>query len=174
MAETLPQSAGLIEMWSRRSALRRGSENREHQQPSRTGIPHAMGHAVGRHQEVTLRHRQLSTLKEEDTFALEHVIDLVHPDVRVQGVRLTGLEAVQADEQACGLEEGAFTHLVRTPLCVLAGLDDGGMLQRSIDCVLLLLRPGTCLELRAVATASPGLLFHSITICLSLLSSIGN
>jgi hypothetical protein len=35
--------------------------------------------------------------------------------VRVQGVRLTGLEAVQADEQACGLEEGAFTHLVGPP-----------------------------------------------------------
>src|SRR4029453_14423845 len=77
-------------------------------------------------------HRQLGICQQEDAFAVEHVIHLVHASVRMQSVRLSGLEPVQPYEQTRRLINGALANLVRTPLGMLCRLDDGRILHKLV------------------------------------------
>ena len=49
-------------------------------------VAYAVGHAFWRHQQIAGAHGQLAALQQEDAFALDHVVDLVHPRMRVQGM----------------------------------------------------------------------------------------
>src|SRR5712691_2767679 len=80
---------------ARRRRSRRGCENRKHQQTSLAGVSHAMRHAVRGHQQVAGLHWELAALKLEDALAVEDVVQLIHPDVGVERVRLARLESAQ-------------------------------------------------------------------------------
>ena len=74
-------------------------------------------------QQIARAHRQLAVLQQEQPFAFDDGIDLVHAGMRVQRVRLPGLEGVEADEQASRLEDRALAHLVGRVHSVLRGLN---------------------------------------------------
>jgi len=78
------------------SAWCRG-EDSEYQQPTRSSVPDAVWDALGRDEEISAGHCQLTSIEEEHSFALEHVIDLVLPGMGVKGVLLARLECVEAD-----------------------------------------------------------------------------
>jgi hypothetical protein len=78
---------------------RRGRENREHEQPPGTGVPHAVRHPLGCDQQIAGAHRQLAIGEQEDPFSLDDGVHLVHAAVRMERMRLSWLERVQPDEQ---------------------------------------------------------------------------
>ena len=53
----------------------------------RLGPPDPVRDARGGHQQVPRLHRQLATVEEEPPFSLDDLVHLVHPLMRVQGVR---------------------------------------------------------------------------------------
>ena len=77
----------------------RRRQNHQHQQPATAGVSDAVRNAVGCHDDLAGRHRDLAALEQQHAFAFDHLVQLVHPLMGVQRVRLTGLEGVEPDKQ---------------------------------------------------------------------------
>ncbi len=86
-----------------------------------------MRHVGRRHQQVAGAHRLRFALEQELPFAGNHVVDLVHAGMRMQGVRLAGLEGVHPDQYARRSEERRLAHATGCEHGVTSGPDDGGM-----------------------------------------------
>lgn len=69
-----------------------------------------MGYAFRGDQNNAGGHRHLFAFEKEFTLALDDLIDLVHPGVRVECMLLSWLETVEAYQQALGFEECRFPH----------------------------------------------------------------
>src|SRR5688572_4544026 len=82
------------------SAMRRGCEDGEDEQPAAAGIPDAVRHAFRRDEQIAGLHRQLAIGKQEHAFTVDHVIDLVLPGVRMQRMRLARFECIETHEQS--------------------------------------------------------------------------
>ena len=78
--------------------LRRGRQNREHEQSPSARIPDAVRYTFWCHHQLPCSHGELATLEQEQSVAFEHEIQLVHPLMGMEFVQLTWLESVEPDE----------------------------------------------------------------------------
>ena len=101
------------------------------EQPLRAGIPHAVRNAFGCDEQIAGLHRQLTVVEEEEAAPFEDEIHLVHSGVRMKRVHLAWLERVETNQHSRRLEEGALPHSVRLPQCVLARLQNTGVLHET-------------------------------------------
>jgi len=87
-------------------------------------IGYAMGDS-GRGKDQHARPTDLGLLAHgEVTFACQDEVELVLVGVVMQGLGLAGLQAVEAGEEASGMEEGVFEGLGVPALGVIQGADE--------------------------------------------------
>ena len=78
--------------------MRRGSEDREHEQSAGSRISDTVRNAFRRDQQITRCHRQLVAFQKEQAFAFDHLVDLILPGMCMKSVFLAWLERVEPDQ----------------------------------------------------------------------------
>src|SRR5688572_33465281 len=90
----------------------RRCQHRQHEQSRAAGVSDAMSYTFRRHEQIAGAHVQLAIGQQEQTFAFEHVVDLVLPGVRVQRMLLAGLAGIEPDQQPRRLKNSGLAHLL--------------------------------------------------------------
>ena len=86
-----------------------------------------MGNAVRRDQEIAGGHREFSTLEQKQALTFDDLVNLVLTCVRVERMFLSGLECIEADQEACRFENRALAHFRGRIRGVIRRPNDGGV-----------------------------------------------
>ena len=80
-----------------------------------------MRHTFRRDQHDARRHREFLAFKGKESLSFEDLVDLVHPFVGMEFVFLTGLESIEANEDAFRGKKRALAHFLGVVDSVIFG-----------------------------------------------------